>query len=78
MMPAWDVKRLSQIAARSRGKPLFKSVQIPYNIEEIGQEKVGKRGNGHALAGTYFTGTVADGDCSVQSAHRDASDCHIT
>ena len=40
MMPAWDVKRLSQIAARSRGKPLFKSVQIPYNIEEIGQEKV--------------------------------------
>ncbi len=33
-------KRLSQIAARSRGKPLFKSVQIPYNIEEIGQEKV--------------------------------------
>ena len=40
MMPAWDVKTLAQIAARSRGKPLFKSVQIPYNIEEIGQEKV--------------------------------------
>jgi len=39
MVPARDVKRLSQIAARSLGKPLFKSVQVSYNIEEIGQEK---------------------------------------
>ena len=30
-------------------------MQIPYNIEEIGQEKSDrKEGNGHALAGTYF------------------------
>ncbi|AEN98250.1 hypothetical protein RHOM_15720 [Roseburia hominis A2-183] len=40
IMLARYVKRMSQIAVRSRGNPLFKFVQVSYNIEEIGQGKV--------------------------------------
>ncbi len=40
IMLARYVKRMSQIAVRSRGNPLSNPVQVSYNIEEIGQGKV--------------------------------------